>query len=297
MLANLFLHRLKLLMVLLVACSSMLAGLLFGVQKGWNEIDWIDVIGEGGASIALACWFVLILGSRPSGRVTNWLSMGLAFLFLALWQDTLDEFIRFPGTAWWDQWLESILMPIGLAVLTCGLYFWHQEQLILNRHLHKREQRLRQHKLSDDVLYIGRADYLREHIEAQTAAQQPFSLLMFEVGGMQDWLRRYGAYEANRLLRDTTDLLLINLRQQDLVCRYASSRFAILLPNTNNKDACLMAWQLQQSFEHTCFRDTQGQPLQQAVLWFVATHSHHDQGDIIQQANDGLNAQRLQSAA
>ena len=52
-----------------------------------------------------------------------------------MWMDSLDEFIRLPKEIMWDAWLESIPFPIGLCLFTIGIYFWHQEELAISKHM------------------------------------------------------------------------------------------------------------------------------------------------------------------
>src|SRR5690606_27376782 len=157
MFTHLLLHRHKLLLITVLAVMSLLVTLWFGNAKEWLEIDWLDVVGEGGTGLALGVWMLLILGSRPAGRVTDWLKMGLCFSFLALGQDAVDAFSRRHGQQWWDQALESIGMPIGMVLLTAGLFLWHREQVVLGEHIRKRDQLFREDHLSDDLVYLGRA--------------------------------------------------------------------------------------------------------------------------------------------
>ena len=47
-------HKLSLLAALLLA--SLVANLTIGELKTFAEIDWLDVVGEGGSAVALALW-------------------------------------------------------------------------------------------------------------------------------------------------------------------------------------------------------------------------------------------------
>ena len=297
MFTHLLLHLHKLLLISVLAVMSLLVTLWFGNAKEWLEIDWLDVVGEGGTGLALAVWMLLILGSRPAGRVTDWLTLGLGFLFLALWQDTLDEFIRLPGEQWWDQSLESITMPIGMVLLTAGLFLWHREQLVLNEHLRKREQLFREHHLSDDLMYLGRADFLHQQLQ-QFQHRQPAMLVLVELTDAANWPRHLGITDADRLLRENAELLLMNLRRQDLVCRYAGARFAIVMPDTTEAQACTIAWELQQALEHCALRSSSGERVFQQINWFALPLTGEDAGTLLQRANSGLEArQQARSAA
>ena len=41
------------------------------------QIDLIDVISEGGIALMAGLWLVMILSSRPAGRVTRMLALGM----------------------------------------------------------------------------------------------------------------------------------------------------------------------------------------------------------------------------
>ena len=122
------LHLNKLLFIACFILLSILLSLSIGEIKPWAQIAWLNATGKVGSAIALIIWMIFILGSRPLGRVTDLLILGLGVIFLAFWQNTLDEFIQLPYSALWNQ-LEFITMPIGILLLTYGLYHWHQEQL------------------------------------------------------------------------------------------------------------------------------------------------------------------------
>jgi diguanylate cyclase (GGDEF)-like protein len=257
MLDTLSYHRHKLALIFVLLWGALMANLWLGEAKSWHAIDWLDVIGEGGSAIALGLWMLLILGSRPRGRVTDWLTLGLGFMCLAMWQDTLDEFLRLPAGQWWEQGLESVAMPLGIALLTYGLFHWHREQLAINRQLRGREQVFREHRWLDPLTHIGRAEYLKQQIRT-LSEQPPLMLLMVDINEFSLFNRRFGHRCGDRLLREVTEVLLLNLRQRDLLCRYAGDRFAILLPHTEQLEARRLAQELRQAVAHFAFKTDDG---------------------------------------
>ncbi len=172
MVSLLKLHLNKILLMISLITLSVLVSLSIGETKSWAQIDWLDVAGEGGSAIALAVWMVFILGSRPQGYVTDLLTLGLGLMFLAFWQDALDEFIHLPNTMLWNQ-IESITMPIGIMILTYGLYHWQQEQFALYQQLRKREQLFREHRSFDPLTLTGRVDYLVKQTREPSTARCP----------------------------------------------------------------------------------------------------------------------------
>ena len=242
------LHRLKLAALLLAANAALLLHLGAGDLKPMSDWVWLDILGEGGSALLCLVWLGLVLKSRPAGRVTNFLAIGLGLVFLSWWVDALDEFILLPDAINWDHWLESAPMPLGLVLLTLGIYHWHREQLAISAQMEKRERLFREHLLFDKLTPLNTADYLRRQlqqslVEARTE-QQPLSLVILDLDDFSQINRLHGHAEGDRVLQALTQLLLLNLRHRDLLCRLAGDRFVVLLPNTGAREAQLLAEEL-----------------------------------------------------
>lgn len=66
--------------------------------------------------------------------------------------------------------------------------------------------------------------------------------------------QRYGQAEGDRYLHEVAQLVVMNLRQQDLACRYAGDRFALLLPSVNESEAQDIVKEVRASISHVAFR-------------------------------------------
>ncbi len=222
-----------------------------GELKSWAQIDWMDVAGEGGSAVLALVWLIMLLHSRPAGRVTRLLALGLACIFFSWWMDTLDEFVQLPQTVAWDNWLETAPMPIGLLLLTLGIYHLNQEQRAISQQMSKRERLFREHRLFDKVTPLGAAEYLRQQIQHALAEacemEQPLSLVAVDLDDFDAINRRYGQDEGDAVLQAIAQLLMLNLRRQDLLCRLAGDRFVAVLPNTGEAQARMIAEELQQA--------------------------------------------------
>lgn len=272
------LHKWKLLLLGLSANIALIASLASGDLKTLGEINWLDVLSEGGAALLALVWLLLILHSRPSGRVTQLLSLGLSCIALAGFQDLLDEFIHFPDAALWDHWIESGFMPIGLGLLTFGIYHWHKEQLIISVQMRKRERLFREHRGLDFTTNLSGADYLRKQLQHEIIQHQqasaPLALLLIDVDNFSLINRRYGDSEGDRLLQALGELLLLNIRRNDLLCRYAGDRFALVLPMTGRVVAETLAQEIADAVRHFAFKtDTQGESIFHSVSVGIALSS------------------------
>lgn len=247
-------HGLTLACLVLAANCGLLIYLAAGTVKPWAEINWMDVAGEGGTCLILCGWLVMLLRGRPAGRVTRLLSLGLCCIAFSMWMDTLDEFIRLAPEAIWDNWLETAPMPIGMLLMTLGMYHLQQEQRAITEQMRKREQLFREHRLFDKLTPLAGAQYLRQHLQqalAQAAdEQQPLSLVAIDLDSFNLINQRYGQDEGDQVLQVVAQLLVLNLRQQDMLCRLAGDRFVAVLPNTGERQAHAMGDALRLSIAH-----------------------------------------------
>ncbi|OZY39633.1 GGDEF domain-containing protein [Pseudomonas fragi] len=254
-------HRYKLGLLLLTANAAVLLNLAFGTPKAFSEWNWLDILGEGGTALFMLFWLGLVLKSRPTGRVTSYLANGLCFMFFSWWVDVLDEFIRLPKHIGWDHWMESAPMPIGMILLTIGLFHWHREQQAINQQMEKRERVFREHRLFDKLTPLGGAEYLKRQVSdclAQSIEQQqPLSLLALDIDDFTAINQCYGHAEGDAVLQALSQLLLLNLRRHDLLCRLAGDRFVVLLPNTGESQTRLLALELQQAVQSLAHKTRQ----------------------------------------
>lgn len=286
-------HGLTLAGLLLAFNAGLLIYLAAGNIKPWAEINWMDVAGEGGTCLILCGWLFMLLRGRPAGRVTRLLSVGLCFTAFSMWMDTLDEFIRLPAQAIWDNWLETAPMPVGMLLLTLGMYHLQQEQRAISEQMRKREQLFREHRLFDKLTPLAGAQYLRQHLQqaiAQASAeQQPLSLVAIDLDDFNQVNQRYGQDEGDQVLQVVAQLLLLNLRQQDMLCRLAGDRFVAVLPNTGERQAQAMAEALRQSIAHLAHHTSRhGERLQLAASVACVMAVDEDEAQLLKRLNQAL---------
>ncbi|WP_213663643.1 GGDEF domain-containing protein [Stutzerimonas stutzeri] len=255
------LHTWPLVCLAIAANLGLQLYLATGELKEWAQIDWMDVAGEGGSAVLALVWLIMLLRSRPAGRVTRLLTLGLACIFFAWWMDTLDEFVQMPQQVAWDNWLETAPMPIGLLLLTLGIYHLNQEQRAISQQMSKREKLFREHRLFDKVTPLGAAEYLRRQIQHALAEarenEQPLSLVAVDLDNFDAINRRFGQNEGDAVLQAIAQLLMLNLRRQDLLCRLAGDRFVAVLHNTGEAQARMIADELQQAVASLAHRTAQ----------------------------------------
>lgn len=230
----------------------------WGEVKTISEINWLDVMSEGGMVILVLFWLALLLRSRPAGRVTQLLALGLCAIAFSWSMDFMDEFIHMPSTLIWHNWLESMPIPLALVLLSFGIYHWHQEEIAISAQMVKRERYFREHRLFDKLIPIGGAAYLKKQLKLSLneskKLQQPLALIAIDLDEFNVINRLYGVEEGDHILQLVCQLLLLNLRDEDLICRLAGDRFIVLLHNTNEADAKQLSLDLQHAVASFAYR-------------------------------------------
>lgn len=233
--------------------------------KTFDSWDWVDIIGEGGAAILMFAWLLMVLACRPAGKVTNYFSGGLLALFIGTFQDASDEFLAISPAAFWHASLESATLPLGMVLITIGLSHWRKEQISISERLQKRERFFREHEGIDPVTQLSEFSYLKKHLRLSKAQLEnsgsPFALVLIDIDDFHKVNDRFGRLEGDSLLQSITELLILNLRPHDLICRYAGDRYAIQLVETRQYEANKIALELTQCIQHFAYRTLSGERL------------------------------------
>lgn len=256
-------HKYWLIAAGLAAHGLVLMDALVAPLKSWRELDWFDIIGEGGAAVLLLLWFFIVLSGRPAGKVTHYFAAGLLAVFMGLLQDALDEILQMTGSVFWHNELESLTLPVGLLLITLGLFHWHREQQVINTQLQKREQLFRSSDHVDAVTQVAALPYLQQHLTIAVKKlqheNQAFALVLLDIDQFHQINEQFGPAQGDAVLHTLAEFLMLNLRQQDLLCRYAGDRYGILLPATRLTEARQIAAELVTAVDHFALRSRSGE--------------------------------------
>ncbi|GEA11293.1 sensor domain-containing diguanylate cyclase [Alteromonas sp. KUL49] len=237
----------------IVACA-MILGMCYGNGKSIGEISALDIVGEGCVVVLTFGWIMAVLASRPPGKVTSLLTFGLGCFLFSMSLDVLDEFLRYPDSVQWLSHIESYPAALGMVVMTVALYLWHQEQRAITLQLRRREWDYRSHQDIDPITQLYRGDYWRSRVESLQSDCRSGFVALVDINDFSQVNREHGQFEGDRYLNEIAQLIVMGLREQDLACRYAGDRFAILLPDTEKAQAQLIVEQLVEGIRHVAFR-------------------------------------------
>ena len=286
--------RLLLLLGVFIAAAICMVS-LFGSAKPASEIDWIDCFGEGGIAVMTLIWLLATLLTRPKGKVTNLLFLGLSALHISLLLDFLDEFYRFDLEYDWLTSLEALPATLGMGLMSLAMYFWYHEQQVLNHLLQKKERFYREHGLTDFITGLYRADYMKKQVARELHAYRDngtgFCMALLDIKGFSEFNRKYGGVRSNSLLSDIGQIITLNLRESDLACRYASDRFIVLLPDTDLVKAHAVIEQVAQMVaSHTPYDNHNSALGFEGVQWqCMAGRKDDDHNTLLQRLSQSLN--------
>lgn len=261
-------HRQKLSACLLILLAVL--GLAFqqGELKAYSLRDSVDSLGEAVTLAVCGAWLSLIISSRPVGRVTNYLFFGSFLLLFSATLDLVDEVLDYPPEQRLLSWLESFPAPVGMVLLTIGLYGWHREQQVISRQLQGREGFLRDHQLIDPLTQLYGPVYLHAVLNREIKLRRPgqtLSLLLADIQGFAAYNRRFGMAAGDELLQRLAIWFAGQLRPRDVICRYSGDCFVLLLPDTPPSSAEKLAQHLQSQLQFICTEPLVLQTLVQPV--------------------------------
>ncbi|MFA5286958.1 MAG: sensor domain-containing diguanylate cyclase [Candidatus Omnitrophota bacterium] len=94
---------------------------------------------------------------------------------------------------------------------------------------------------------------LNTELEKSRVTQMPLSLLMLDIDYFKIYNDALGHQPGDKILKELAILLKNQSRKMDFVCRYGGEEFAVILPQTDKKEALLIAERLRTDIEKHSF--------------------------------------------
>ncbi len=152
-----------------------------------------------------------------------------------------DNFInREPITKDDIRMLTMLANQAGLAIENSQLY----EKTVMLAHL-------------DSLTELWNHGYfqflLNTELEKSRTIQKPLSLVMLDIDFFKVYNDAAGHQAGDKILKELASLLKNQSRKMDFVCRYGGEEFAIILPQTDKKEALMIAERLRMDTEKYSF--------------------------------------------
>ena len=90
---------------------------------------------------------------------------------------------------------------------------------------------------------------LQEESERAKATRTPLSLIMLDIDDFKIYNDSLGHQAGDKILIELAGVLKNKSRKMDLVCRYGGEEFTVILPQTDRKEAFLLAERIRQDIE------------------------------------------------
>jgi diguanylate cyclase (GGDEF)-like protein len=133
-----------------------------------------------------------------------------------------------------------------------------------NKALESANARLRQLAIHDGLTGLYNHRYLQERLMAEldraNRYPEPFSILFVDVDYFKIYNDSNGHLKGDQLLKRLTALFLHSFRKTDVVARYGGDEFVIILPETTNRQAQRLAYNLKQRVKNYSFASCESMP-------------------------------------
>ncbi len=106
---------------------------------------------------------------------------------------------------------------------------------------------------------------LQEEMQRSRRYNHPFCLILIDVDRFKDVNDRYGHQAGDEVLIAVGDLVQLNVRPVDVVCRYGGEELAVILSETNEKGALIVAERIRRTVAESVTATPQGDTIQVTV--------------------------------
>ncbi len=94
---------------------------------------------------------------------------------------------------------------------------------------------------------------LQTEMEKAKATQTPLSLVMLDIDDFKIYNDLFGHQAGDNILKELTSLLKKQSRKMDYICRYGGEEFTLILPQTDKREAFLIAERLRENIQNYSF--------------------------------------------
>jgi diguanylate cyclase (GGDEF)-like protein len=101
---------------------------------------------------------------------------------------------------------------------------------------------------------------LQTELEKSRINKTPLSLIMLDIDNFKTYNDKLGHQAGDRILKTLANLIKSQSRRMDYVCRYGGEEFTIILPQTERKEAFLIAERLRTDIERYAFTPEESAP-------------------------------------
>lgn len=227
--------------------------------------------------------FIIMTNTIQSG-----LKVGVTISVLSSLAILIVDVICLPS-AEINIYFQNDLILSGIFILTAWPLGFYVK--IEGEHINKLEDLANKDGLTEVFNHRYFHDALKEKIAISDKLNKPLSMIFVDIDYFKNYNDLYGHQKGDDVLKNIGKILRANIRKDDLVARYGGEEFAILLPNTTEDEAMVIADKIRKNIEDTKFYGEENQPngvLTASMGVSVYPDKAKDDVTLIKSADDAL---------
>lgn len=168
------------------------------------------------------------------------------------------DIVCFQNTGGVNKYFQNDLILSGIFVLTAWPLGFYVK--IEGEHINKLEELVNKDGLTGVYNHRYFHDTLKEKVALSEKHNKPISMIFVDIDYFKHYNDLNGHQMGDEVLRTIGKILEDNLRENDIAARYGGEEFAIILPDTNEDEAVVIADKIRKVIENTKFKGEENQP-------------------------------------
>ncbi|MDU5105364.1 diguanylate cyclase [Clostridium sp.] len=243
------------------------------------------IIISGGYKSEYKYIFIFII---TSSTIQLGLKSGITFSVISSALILIMDIICFknPGV---NEFFQNDLILSGIFILTAWPLGFYVK--IEGEHINKLEELVNKDGLTEVYNHRYFHDKLKEKVALSKKSNKPVSMVFVDIDYFKHYNDLNGHQMGDEVLKTIGKILRENLRENDISARYGGEEFAIILPDTTEDEAVLIADKIRRIIESTKFLGEENQPngvLTASMGISVYPDKAKDDVTLIKSADDAL---------
>jgi diguanylate cyclase (GGDEF)-like protein len=150
--------------------------------------------------------------------------------------------------------------------------------------------------MTDDLTGLYNRKYLLNRLEEEMSRSKryetPITLMLMDIDFFKVVNDMYGYAVGDKVLKKIASILKTHIRKEDIVTRYGDEEFIIALPNTNDRNAYVLAERIRKDIKSFKFFEEEEEPMSVTISIGVSTypfpHMEPDVNTLVRYAEHAL---------